>query len=131
MFWKAVFHQWRCLIQTSISRGSSEFLRQIMEDHHELLRIQRWHAQLHLETGIGTLLKMFTYNKVKICFYIANYPVRWTTQRAIHFISGRHVHSDTNSASPGSILAMQQFAQRLYINISTTVYSQVLITTAE
>ena len=47
--------------------------------------------------------------KVKVCFYIAQYPVRWTAQSALHFSSpGRPVHSDTNSASPGSILAMQQ-----------------------
>ena len=41
--------------------------------------------------------------------YTAQYPVRWTAQSALHLSSpGRHVHSDTNSASPGSILAMQQ-----------------------
>ena len=36
---------------------------------------------------------------------MAQYPVSWTAQSALHF---RYVHSDTNSASPGSILAMQQ-----------------------
>ena len=43
-------------------------------------------------------------------FYIAQYPVRWTTQSALHCLppSGRPVHSETNSASLGSILAMQQ-----------------------
>ena len=43
-------------------------------------------------------------------FYIAQYPVRWTAQSALHFLPspGRPVHSDTNSASPGSILARQQ-----------------------
>ena len=41
-------------------------------------------------------------------FYIAQYPVRWTAQSALHFSShDRPVHSDTNSASPGSILAMR------------------------
>ena len=39
--------------------------------------------------------------------YIAQYPVRWTTQNAVRRI-GRPIHYDTNSASPGSILAMQQ-----------------------
>ena len=43
---------------------------------------------------------------------------------------GRPVHSDTNSASPGSILATQQL-RRLFTHISTTVYSQVLIYRAE
>ena len=42
-------------------------------------------------------------------FYIAQYPVRWTAQNALHFSSpGRPVQSDTNSASLGSILATQQ-----------------------
>ena len=45
----------------------------------------------------------------KVCFYIAQYPVRWTAHGSLHFSSpGRPVHSDTNSASPGSILVMQQ-----------------------
>ena len=45
----------------------------------------------------------------KVCFYIAQYPVRWTAQSALHLSSpDRPVHSDTNSASLGSILAMQQ-----------------------
>ena len=47
---------------------------------------------------------------IKVCFYIAQYPVRWTAQNALHFFAlpGRPVHSDTNSASPGSILSRQQ-----------------------
>ena len=45
-------------------------------------------------------------NVKKVCFYIAQYPVRWTAQSALYFTPGRHVHSDTNSASLGSILAM-------------------------
>ena len=50
-------------------------------------------------------------------FNIAQYPVRWTAQSAIHASSpGRPVHSDTNSAALGSILAMQQ----LYKDYSLT-----------
>ena len=42
-------------------------------------------------------------------FYTAQYPVCWTAQSALHFSSpDRPVHSDTNLASPGSILARQQ-----------------------
>ena len=49
--------------------------------------------------------------------------------RSKHFSSpGRLVHSDTNSASLGSILTMQK---QLFTHMSTTVYSQVLIYTAE
>ena len=41
---------------------------------------------------------------------VAQYPVRWTAHSASHFLPppGRPVHSDTNSASSGSILSMQQ-----------------------
>ena len=51
------------------------------------------------------------FKKGKGSFYIAQYPVRWTAQSALHSLfasPGRPVHSDTNSASPGSILARQQ-----------------------
>ena len=52
------------------------------------------------------------YLKGKCSFYIAQYPVRWTAQSALQFFlfafPGRPVHSDTNSASPGSILVRQQ-----------------------
>ena len=60
------------------------------------------------------------------------YPVCWTTQRALNTLFAlpdRPVHSDTNSASPGSILAMQQLHATTHI--SNTVYSQVLIYIAE
>ena len=41
--------------------------------------------------------------------FLVQYPVRWTAQGALHVTSsGRPVHSDTNSPSLGSILAMQQ-----------------------
>ena len=47
-------------------------------------------------------------------FYIAQYPVKYPLDRSKRFTlvalpgSRRPVHSDTNSASLGSILAMQQ-----------------------
>ena len=47
-------------------------------------------------------------DKGKVSFYIAQYPFRWITQSTLHFTSAKHVHSDTNSNSLGSILAMQQ-----------------------
>ena len=31
--------------------------------------------------------------KVKVCFCIAQYPVRWTAQSTLHFTPGRPVHS--------------------------------------
>ena len=58
-------------------------------------------------TTIGATDKQI---KVKVCFYIAEYPVRWTAQIALHFLpSLTDLFIPTPfSASPGSILAMQQ-----------------------
>ena len=47
----------------------------------------------------------------------------------VDMYADRPVHSDTNSDTPGNILARQQL--RAKTHISTTVYSQVLIYTAE
>ena len=45
----------------------------------------------------------------RVWFYIAQYPVHWTAQSDLHLSSpGRPIHSDTNSACLGSILATQQ-----------------------
>ena len=47
--------------------------------------------------------------KVKVWFYIALYPVRWTAQSALHFPPLADLFIPTPfSASLGSILAMQQ-----------------------
>ena len=50
------------------------------------------------------------FKKGKGSFYIAQYPVHWTAQKRFTLFAspGRPVHSDTNSASPGSILVRQQ-----------------------
>ena len=64
--------------------------------------------------------------KIKISSYI-------TPQRHLKlYFPGRFLHSDTISASLGSIQPYATVnARRLLIHISTTVYSQVLIYTAE
>ena len=47
--------------------------------------------------------------KVRVWFYIALYPVRWTAQSALHFHPLADLFTPTPfSASLGSILAMQQ-----------------------
>ena len=35
--------------------------------------------------SVLSLLLVEKGNKVKVCFHIAQYPVRWTAQRALHF----------------------------------------------
>ena len=65
-------------------------------------------------------------------FYVAQYPVRWISQSALHFTLGRPVHSDTNSTSLGSVSSYAVFTSEDFTHISTTVYySQVLIYMAE
>ena len=65
--------------------------------------------------------------KGKGIFYIAQYPFYCTAQSALHFSSpGRPVHSDTNSASIGSILPMQQLRNEYsltFIPLSIARYS--------
>ena len=70
--------------------------------------------------------------KVKVWFYIALYPVRWTAQSALHsppladlFIPTPILGFSWKHSSHAAI------AQGLFTHISTTVYSQVLIYTAE
>ena len=89
----------------------------IMQTYENLMLIQSMHSYYcKQKEGKGS-------------FYIAQYPVRWTAQSALHFLpSLTDLFIPTPfSASPGSILARQQ----LITHISTTVYSQVLIYTAE
>ena len=68
---------------------------------------QRDRSSNHYKTEVNIYNK--TDKQQKGMFYIAQYPVRWTAQSALHLsFPGRSVHSDNNSASLGSILAMQQ-----------------------
>ena len=69
---------------------------------------------------------------MKVMFYIAQYSVRWTTQSALHFTlwqtcSFRHqLGLCANHCSHAAIMRGDYFT-----HISTAVYSQVLISTAE
>ena len=57
----------------------------------------------------GHLATKKTYEKKKVWFYIALYPVHWTAQSALHFPPLADLFIPTPfSASLGSILAMQQ-----------------------
>ena len=58
-------------------------------------------ASEHIHSPVGPVKKG--------SFYIAQYPVRWTAQRALHFPPLTDLFIPTPfSASPGSILARQQ-----------------------
>ena len=74
-------------------------------------------------TTTASVLKM-------VCFYTAQYPVRWTTQSALYFTPDRPVHSVTNLASLGSILDTQQLREDYSITY-TAVYTQVLLYKAQ
>ena len=57
--------------------------------------------------GNGGVKHIFVLRTKCMFLYIAQYPVRWTAQNTLHFsFPGRPIHSDTNSASLGSILVM-------------------------
>ena len=62
----------------------------------------------------------------KVYFYIVQYPVRWTTQNALHFSSpGRSVNSDINSASLGSIPDSHASITREYYSLTFPLLSIV------
>ena len=63
---------------------------------------------------------------------MSQYPVPRTVQSVTLYFPDRPVHSDTISASLESIQPDATInARRLLVHTSTTVYSQVLICTAE
>ena len=66
-----------------------------------------------------------------VLIIIAPYPVLGTAQNALHFIPGRPVHSNTNSTSLGSFSHAAMTARRLFIHISNTVCSQILMSVVE
>ena len=51
---------------------------------------------------------------VRVCSYIAQYPVRWTTQSALHLTPGRPDHSGTNSTSLGSIQPCRNYCKETF-----------------
>ena len=69
----------------------------------------QFHIHLELEADNKRMNKTCGSWKVKVWFYIALYPVRWTAQSALHFPPLADLFIPTPfSASLGSILAMQQ-----------------------
>ena len=66
--------------------------------------------------------------KVKVSSYIAQYPI---FSAFYTLLPGRPVQSKTISASLGSIQPRGNFAKTVCTQIFITVYSQVLIHTAE
>ena len=72
----------------------------------DVVKVQLTCIQKHQQLIEKTLLIS---KKVKVWFYIALYPVRWTAQSALHFPPLADLFIPTPfSASLGSILAMQQ-----------------------
>ena len=76
-------------------------------------------------------LDRLSYKKGKFLYSTVSSPQDRSKRFTLYF-PDRPVHSDTNSASLGSIQPYASInVQRLLIHMSTTVYSQVLIYTAE
>ena len=99
-------------------------------DSTSLLCLWWWGRETNgcMERWVSLLSKYVNVIK-KASSYIAQYPVLGTTQSAFTlYFPDRPVHSDTISASLGSIQPYAAInACRLLVHISTTVYSQVLI----
>ena len=79
--------------------------------------------------GWKQFCKMYLHLKGKGMFYLAQYPVCWTAQSALHFTPGRPVHSGTNSTFLRYILSSNHAAimhgDYSLVQISTTAYNQV------
>ena len=89
--------------------------------------------EYHLYSSWWTSRTKGNYLKKKVWFYIALYPVRWTAQSALHFppLTDLFMNSDTVLGFSWKHSSHAAIAQWLFTHISTTVYSQVLIYTAE
>ena len=78
--------------------------------HHVQVKPASWWYDQTIEVSSAMQLLQAAHTlplglKVKVCFLIAQYPVRWTAQSALHFTPSRPVHSDANSNFLGSVLA--------------------------
>ena len=95
--------------------------------------------QLHLIDEHTVYIRMYRLNynvrrkKVKVRFYIAQYPVLRTAQSALHFT----YLTDLFNQRPSQLLweacnhLLQLMCERLLVHIVTTVYSQIPMYTAE
>ena len=114
--WHCCTPQWHChrMHSPSLSRTSlrEQTVTQADASSH-WLRLNNKHINSY-----------FLYNTVNVSSYIAQYPIVRTRQTALHFISRQtcSIEHHLNTAIN---------AWRLLIQISTTVYNQVLVHTAE
>ena len=88
------------------------------------------HRPLRVELYATSQVRRYIKLEVKICSYLALYPIRWTTQGVLHFLPpppDRPVHSDTNSASLGSIQTRSYCTNtilRIYVIVNTSLISR-------
>ena len=95
---------------------------QSCDDPAGLIRNEVGQDSLQKEQHVLETHRRNVEQKGKGMLYIAQYPVHWTTQSALH-LPGRHVHSETNSTSLGSILATQQLRPLIFPPLSIARYS--------
>ena len=73
-------------------------------------------SMINHQTMLNQILRV-TILKKNVCFDIAQYPIRWSTQSALHFTCSFWHHVDFSRKHSSD-------AERLFIHISTTIYIQ-------
>ena len=81
-------------------------------------RIDQSKSYLYFSFDRHHVFSISIYKKGKGSFYIAQYPVRWTAQSAVHFLPSL---ADMFIPTPTRLLS--NYAQRIFTHISTTRYS--------
>ena len=72
------------------------------------------------------------YKTLKVCFYMVQYPIRWTAQSALHFTSRQTCSFRHQLGFSGRHSSHAEITREDYLlTFPQTVYSQVLIYTAE
>ena len=95
------------------------------------LRIQGWFEEIICPQNTLCRKKQ-SKAKVKVCSYIAQYPVIRTPQSTLNFSSLADLFNQTPSRFLWKAFSHTAInVQRLFVQISTTVYSQVFSNTVE
>ena len=130
------------VIMKKLKHSQIESLLQVMCENPTVISLD-WNNHIKTDIIAGQLQPVL-FCGVKVCLRAAQHGKKGKflysavsnpqdcSKRFTHYFPGRPVQSNTISTSLGSIQPYATInAQRLLVHISTTVYSQVLIYTAE